>query len=375
MSQLFTRFSLRSLVLANRIVVSPMCQYSALEGCAQRWHAVHLGQFALGGAGLLFIEATAVEPQGRITAGCLGLYDDATEAALAEVLRTLRSLGRMPIAIQLGHAGRKASSARPWEGGKLVPPEAGGWTPVAPSAVPIGDDEPAPRALDRAELDTLRLRFVDAVRRAERLGLDAIEVHGAHGYLLHQFLSPLTNRRTDEYGGSLENRMRWPLEVFAAMREAWPAHKPMGMRISATDWLEDLPPARRFDLADAIEFSRACARIGADWIDVSSGGLSPKQSIRLGPGYQVPFAEAIRREAGIPVIAVGLVTEPRQAEEIVASGRADLVALARAMLRNPRWPWLAAAELGASVEAPPQYWRSLPREHPQLFGATAFGQR
>ena len=375
MPALFNPLRLRALALANRIVVSPMCQYSAVEGCAQPWHVVHLGQFLLGGAGLLCIEATAVEPAGRITPGCLGLYDDAGEAALGAVLHTLRSVGRTPIAIQLGHAGRKGSSARPWEGGRLVPVGAGGWRPVAPSAVPIGEGEPPPAALERAELAALLERFVDAVRRAERLGLDAIEVHAAHGYLLHQFLSPLANRRGDEYGGSPENRMRWPLEVFAAMRAAWPAQKPMGVRISATDWRDDLPAAERFDLPDAIAFARACERLGADWIDVSSGGISPQQRIRLGPGYQVPFAEAIRREVEIPVIAVGMITDPHQAEDIVASGKADLVAMARAMLYDPRWPWHAAAALGASVEAPPQYWRSQPREHAHLFGPTTLGQR
>ncbi|HLS57400.1 MAG TPA: NADH:flavin oxidoreductase/NADH oxidase [Zeimonas sp.] len=375
MPHLFTPFRLRSLTLPNRVVVSPMCQYSAVDGRAQPWHAVHLGQFAIGGAGLVFVEATAVEPAGRISPGCLGLYDDATEAALGEVLRALRSVGRTAIGIQLGHAGRKASSGRPWEGGQQIPADAGGWVPVAPSAVAISDREAPPRALERDEMDALKARFVDAVLRADRLGLDAIEVHGAHGYLLHEFLSPLANRREDEYGGSLENRMRWPLEVFAAMRAAWPAHKPMGIRLSATDWRDDLPAAQRFDLPDAVEFSRRCAAIGADWIDVSSGGISPQQNVRVGPGYQVPFAEAIRREAKVPVIAVGLITEPRQAEEIVASGQADLVALARAMLRNPHWTWEAAAALGAGVEAPRQYWRSLPREHPQLFGTTVFGQR
>ena len=217
----------------------------------------------------------------------------------------------------------------------------------------------------------LKARFVDAVLRADRLGIDAIEVHAAHGYLLHQFLSPIANRREDEYGGSLENRMRWPLEVIAAMRAAWPAHKPLGVRLSATDWLEHLPAAERFDLPDAIEFSQRCAALGADWIDASSGGISPQQKVKVGPGYQVPFAEAIRRETKLPVIAVGMITEPQQAEDIVASGKADMVALARGILYDPHWPWRAAAALGASVEAPRQYWRSRPREHPQLFGPAA----
>ncbi len=376
MSTLFAPLQLRSLVLANRIVVSPMCQYSAVEGRAQPWHCVHLGHLALGGAGLVMIEASAVEPAGRITYGDLGLYDDATEEALARTLATVRSVSQAPIGIQLAHAGRKASSARPWEGGKLIGVDAGGWQRVAPSAASYSDDEPAPQALSRDELDALKMRFVDSVHRADRLGLDAIEVHAAHGYLLHQFLWPRSNLREDEYGGSRENRMRWPLEVIAAMRAAWPAHKPLGVRISATDWRDDLPAAQRFDLPDAIVFAQACAQLGVDWIDASSGGISPLQKIALRPGYQVPFAEAIRREVpDTHVMAVGLITEPRQAEEIVASGQADLVALARAMLYDPRWPWRAAAELGAKVEAPRQYWRSEPREHRGLFGDTAQGQR
>ena len=375
MPQLFAPFRLRSLALPNRIVVSPMCQYSAVEGRAQPWHTVHLGRLALSGAALVLIEATAVEPAGRISPGCLGLYDNATEAALAEVLRTVRSVSGTAIGIQLGHAGRKASTGRPWEGGAQIPADAGGWTPVAPSAAPMADADAPPHALERDEMDAIEARFLDAVLRADRLGLEAIEIHAAHGYLLHQFLSPIANRREDEYGGSLENRMRWPLKVFASMRAAWPAHKPMGLRVSATDWLEQLPAAERFDLPDAIEFARRCAALGADWIDASSGGISLQQKVQVGPGYQVPFAEAIRREAKIPVMAVGLITEPQQAEEIVASGRADMVALARGLLYDPHWPWHAAAALGGHIEAPRQYWRSQPREHPQLFGPAASGQR
>ncbi|RIK99067.1 MAG: oxidoreductase [Burkholderiales bacterium] len=376
MSTLFAPLQLRSLVLPNRIVVSPMCQYSAVEGCAQPWHSVHLGHLALGGVGLVMIEATAVEPVGRITWGDLGLYDDATEEALARTLATVRGVSQAPIGIQLAHAGRKASSARPWEGGKLIGVDAGGWQRAAPSAASYSEDEPAPHALSRDELDALKMRFVESVHRADRLGLDAIEVHAAHGYLLHQFLWPLSNLREDEYGGSPENRMRWPLEVIAAMRAAWPVHKPLGVRISATDWRDDLPAAQRFDLPDAIVFARACAQLGVDWIDASSGGISPLQKIALRPGYQLPFAEAIRREVpDTRVMAVGMITEPRQAEEIVASGQADLVALGRAMLYDPRWPWHAAAELGAKVEAPRQYWRSEPREHRGLFGDTTQGQR
>ena len=368
---LFQPLRLRDLTLRNRIVVSPMCQYSAVDGCAQPWHHVHLGQLAISGAGMLIVEATGVEPAGRITDGCLSLHDDATEAALAGVVRTLRSVSAIPLAIQLGHAGRKASSARPWMGGRLVPASAGGWTPVAPSALPITDDEAPPHALTRAELDALKARFVDSVLRADRIGFDAIEAHAAHGYLLHEFLSPVANQRTDEYGGSLENRMRWPLEVVAAMRAAWPAHKPLGVRISATDWIE----GSGWDVPEAVEFARRCEALGVDWIDVSSGGISPRQRITLGPGYQVPFAEAVKRAVKVPVIAVGLITEPKHAEEIVASGKADMVALARGLLMDPRWPWRAAAELGASVDAPRQYWRSQPREYPKLFGETVFGAR
>lgn len=375
MSQLFSPLSLRSLQLPNRVIVSPMCQYAAVEGRVQPWHHAHLGSLALGGAGMLILEATAVEPAGRITPGCVGLYDDATENALTRLVQLLRSTSPMPLALQIGHAGRKASSHRPWEGGGLIPAQAGGWHPVAPSPTPIADTEPPPQALSRQDLDRLREAFVQATLRADRAGFDAIEIHGAHGYLLHQFLSPIANQRSDEYGGSLENRMRWPLEVVAAMRSAWPAHKPLGIRISATDWRSDLPADQHWDLPDAIVFARHCERLGIDWIDVSSGGVSPLQKITLGPGYQVPFAEAVKREVSIPVIAVGLITEPRQAEAIVAGGQADMVALARGLLWNPRWVWHAAAELGANVVAPRQYWRSQPREHATVFGQVAFGQR
>ncbi len=369
-SRLFSPIRLRSLELPNRIVVSPMCQYSAVDGRATSWHTVHLGQLAISGAGLLVIEATAVEPIGRITPGCLGLFDDATEEALGWVLESVREVSPIRIGIQVGHAGRKGSSGRPWEGGQLIPAAAGGWQPVAPSPFAHLEHEAPPRELSADDLQALRARFVDTVERANRLGLDAMEMHAAHGYLFHEFLSPLANRREDAYGGSLENRMRFPLEVFADMRSAWPAHKPLGVRVSSTDWVDG-----GWDIADTIAFAKRLEALGADWIDASSGGVSPKQKIAIGPGYQVHFAEAIRKEVKIPVIAVGMITEARQAEEILASGQADMVALARALLYDPRWPWHAAAELGASVEAPRQYWRSQPSTHKELFGKTTFGMR
>jgi 2,4-dienoyl-CoA reductase-like NADH-dependent reductase (Old Yellow Enzyme family) len=368
--RLFSPFALRSLTLRNRIVVSPMCQYSATDGAANDWHSVHLGQMAVSGAGLVLIEATAVEREGRITPGCLGLWDDPTEAALARTLAAIAAVSDTPVGIQLGHAGRKASSGRPWEGGMLVPTGAGGWIPVAPSARPHRDDEPPPVALDDAGLARIRAAFVDATRRAARLGLRAIELHAAHGYLLHQFLSPLANARTDRYGGALADRMRFPLEVFDAVRAEWPADRPLGVRVSATDWVDG-----GWDLEQTVAFAKVLGERGCDWIDASSGGVSPAQKIPLGPGYQVPFAARIRAETGLTVMAVGLITEPAQAEAIVAEGQADMVALARGLLWNPRWPWHAAAALGASVSVPRQYWRAQPREYQDVFGEIRFGQR
>jgi 2,4-dienoyl-CoA reductase-like NADH-dependent reductase (Old Yellow Enzyme family) len=352
-SPLFSPLHLRKLVLPNRIVIAPMCQYSAVDGNVGNWHVMHLGHLSHSGAGLLIIEATGVAPEGRITPNCPGLWSDANEAAFARVLKAVRQYSSMPIAIQLAHAGRKASCAVPWQGGKQLPPQSGGWTTVAPSALPFNETDPAPLALDIAGIARIREAFVQAARRADRLGIDAVEIHAAHGYLLHQFLSPLANRRNDEYGGSLENRMRLVLEVFFAVRAAWPEHKPLGIRISASDWVDG-----GWDLEQTLKLAAALKTLGCDYIHASSGGLSPSQQIALAQGYQVPFAQAIKHETGLTTIAVGLITEPRQAEAIVADGSADLVALARGMLYNPRWPWQAAAELGAQVAAPPQYWRS-----------------
>jgi 2,4-dienoyl-CoA reductase-like NADH-dependent reductase (Old Yellow Enzyme family) len=365
MSILFTPFALRNLTLANRIVISPMCQYSAVGGEAVAWHLIHLGHLALSGAGMLCIEATAVESGGRITPSDLGLWDDATEAALRPVLAAIRQYSKIAVTMQLAHAGRKASCRVPWEGGQVIPLSQGGWLTSAPSALPQKDEDPVPLALDGAGLARIRDAFINATKRAARLGLDGIELHAAHGYLLHQFLSPIANHRTDTYGGSLDNRMRFPLEIFDAVRAAFPSEKPVGVRVSATDWVEG-----GWDLEQTIVFAKELKKRGVDWIDTSSGGVSPKQDVRPAPSYQVGFAQAIREAAGTPAIAVGLITGAQQAEEIVASGKADLVALARGILYDPRWPWHAAAELGAKVTAPPQYWRSSPHGQSRLFEGT-----
>lgn len=355
MSQLFSATHIGKLALENRIVIAPMCQYSASEGKATAWHRIHLGQLALSGAGLLIIEATAVEAIGRITPGDLGLWDNDTEAALRSVLEDVRAYSPVPVGIQLGHAGRKASCAAPWQGGHQLALDQGGWETVAPSAEAFHDGERPPVSLNRDDLARIKQKFVESAKRAEKLGIELIELHAAHGYLLHQFLSPLSNHREDHYGGSLENRMRFPLEVFRAVREAVSDSIAVGVRISATDWVEG-----GWDNNQSIEFSKQIEAAGGDYVHVSSGGLAPQQSITVGPGYQLPFARDIRKEVNIPVIAVGLITEPKHAEAVLQEGTADLVALARAVLYDPRWPWHAAAELGDQASAPPQYLRSEP---------------
>ena len=371
MSHLFLPMRLDALELANRIVIAPMCQYSAVDGAAGDWHLIHLGHLALSGAGMLILEATAVSAEGRISPADLGLYSDANAAALGRVLQAVRAHAPMPVAVQLAHAGRKASSRPPWDGGTQIrADEPGGWKTEAPSAVPHAAGEDAPVALDRAGLDRVRADFVRAAQRADRLGIDGIELHGAHGYLLHQFLSPLANRRTDDYGGSLENRMRFPIEVFEAVRAAFPAGKPVWMRISATDWVPD-----GWDIEGTIALSKALKQRGCAAIHVTTGGVSPLQAIKIAPGFQVPYAQRVKSEVGLPTIAVGLITEPDQAESIIANGEADMVSLARAMLYDPRWPWHAAAKLGGQVTAPKQYWRCQPREHQNLFVDAATGQR
>jgi 2,4-dienoyl-CoA reductase-like NADH-dependent reductase (Old Yellow Enzyme family) len=366
---LFTPTRIGAVSLSNRIMVSPMCQYSAIDGNANDWHRAHLATLALSGAGLLYIEATAISPEGRITPGCLGLWNDTNEKALGEIVALIRATSPVKLAIQLGHAGRKASSHRPWEGGALIPSSEGGWQTMAPSAVPHKPDEEAPQAMTKDDIARLKRDFVSSAQRAARLGIDVIELHIAHGYLLHQFLSPLSNQRDDEYGGSLENRMRLPLEVFAAVREAVPSVA-LGARLSATDWVEG-----GWDVEQSIAIARQLESLGADFIDVSSGGVSPDQKIVIGPGYQVAFAAQIKQAVGIPVMTVGLITEPKQAEEILQAGSADIVALARAFIVEPRWPWRAAAELGGQLQGMPPYYRCLPPGSPRIFGDVFSAQR
>ena len=363
MSALFTPYRLGSLELRNRIVITPMCQYSADDGRATDWHLIHLGNLALSGAGLLIIEATAVLPEGRISPDDLGLWSDETESALGRVVETVRRYSDMPIAIQLAHAGRKASTRTPWMGGGQIPPgEDRGWQTVAPSAIPFAEGENPPVALDHGGLAAVRDAFVEAARRSARLGFDAIQLHGAHGYLLHQFLSPLANQREDDYGGSLENRMRFPLEVFDAVRTVFPVERPVSMRVSGTDWAEG-----GWDLDQTIAFAKALAARGCSAIHVSSGGMTPAQKIPVGPSYQVPLARAVKAATNLPTVAVGLITGYDQAEAVIGTGDADFVALARTILYDPRWPWHAAAHLGATVKAPKQYLRSQPSRHRHLF--------
>lgn len=362
---LFQPIRVAGLDLPNRIVIAPMCQYSAVDGCMTDWHLVHLGGLALSGAALLTIEATAVLPEGRISYADVGLYSDEAESAMRRVLESVRHVSDIPIGIQLSHAGRKASQEKPWLGGGQIAPAADhGWQTVAPSAIPFKADENAPIALHRDDLAAIRDAFVASALRAARLGLDLIQLHGAHGYLLHQFLSPLSNQRDDDYGGNLENRMRFPLEVFDAVRAAFPADRPVSVRISATDWVDG-----GLDLEQSLAFATALEARGCAAIHVSSGGLHPDQAIPVGPSYQVPLASAVKQAVDIPVVAVGLITSPEQAEGILATGQADMIALARAITFDPRWPWHAAAALGASIRVPGQYLRSEPRTLQSLFRA------
>ncbi|MTH77712.1 NADH:flavin oxidoreductase/NADH oxidase [Paracoccus aestuariivivens] len=368
-SKLFEPITIGDATFANRIVIAPMCQYSAVDGNMTDWHLIHLGNLAQSGAGALTIEATAVLPEGRISYADVGLWDDGTEAAIDRVLKSIRAWSDMPIAIQLAHAGRKASTAKPWEGGGQIAPTAeNGWQTVSASDLPFATSDNAPVALDKDGLVRVREAFAEAARRSVRLGIDAIQIHAAHGYLLHQFLSPLSNKRTDEYGGSLENRMRFPIEVFEAVKAAVPEGYPVTVRLSGTDWVDSAEwQEGGWDSESTVAISKELEARGCHAIHVSSGGLDPRQKIPVGPNYQVPLARAVKQAVSIPVIAVGLITEAQQAEAIISTGDADMVAVARTVLYDPRWPWHVAAELGASVKASPQYLRCQPSTLKSLF--------
>jgi 2,4-dienoyl-CoA reductase-like NADH-dependent reductase (Old Yellow Enzyme family) len=363
MADLFAPLQLRSLTLSHRIAVSPMCQYSYTDGLSNDWHLVHLGSRAIGGAALIIVEAAAVSPEGRITPGDLGIWSSDHIPGLQRVTRFLHEHGSFA-AIQLAHAGRKASMALPWDPVEAIPPSAGGWDNVlAPSPIPYADNYAQPHELDLAGIQQIVEHFAAATRRALAAGFDAVEIHAAHGYLLHEFLSPLSNQRTDQYGGSFENRTRLLIEVIRAVRANWPQHLPLLVRISATDWSGGDPEAN-WSVTESVALARLLKSEGVDLIDVSSGGNDRHQKIDVVPSYQVPFAGRIRREANIPTAAVGLITDPAQAEEIVTSGKADLVLLAREFLRDPYWPLHAAQQLGKSISWPKQYLRAAPPNSP-----------
>jgi NADPH2 dehydrogenase len=358
-SALFSPIRLADVELPNRIVISPMCQYSANDGCADDWHLTHLGMLANSGAGLVVVEATHVERHGRITHGCLGLYSDACEATLKRVIDHCRRIGTARLGIQIAHAGRKASSQRPWEGGQALPAGADPWETIAPSAIAFGPGWHVPRAMTADDIARVRAAFVSAAQRAVRIGFDEIELHFAHGYLAHSFLSPLSNKRNDEYGGPMEARMRFALEVVQGVRAAVPRGTALGARITGSDWIEGGLTAD-----DAVTFAKALKAAGLDFVCLSSGGITAETRNPTTPGYNVPLAEKVGREAGIATRAVGLIATPRQAEAIVADRKADMVALARAVLDNPHWGWHAALELGAEVARPPQYARAGPKLWP-----------
>ena len=358
MPHLFEPLQLRDLTLRNRIIVSPMCQYSCHEGFANDWHFVHLASRAVGGAALVFTEATAVTADGRISPEDLGIWDDVQAGAFERIARFVKGEGAA-FGIQLAHAGRKASTKRPWEGVGTVPPEEGGWEPVGPTTTRFADNYPVPRMLTREDIAEVVDAFRKAAYRARRVGFDVVEVHAAHGYLIHEFLSPLSNTRTDEYGGSFENRIRLCLEVVSAVRDIWPENLPLFARISSTDWIEG-----GWDIEQSVELARRLGAIGVDLVDCSSGGNAPQAKIPVGPGYQVQFAERIKRDAAIVTGAVGMITEPAQADAIIRNGQADVVIMAREMLRDPYWPLRAARELGHQVSWPAQYLRAAPAHSP-----------
>lgn len=351
---LFTPFRLREVTLPNRIVVAPMCQYGAEDGCATDWHVMHLGTLAVSGFGMVIMEATAVSARGRITPACLGLYSDAAEAALARVVAFHKRHSEAALCIQLAHSGRKGSRTVPWRDGRALTADEGAWPTLAPSAIAERASLPAPLAMTASDLDRVRDEFARAAVRADRIGIDAIELHAAHGYLLHQFLSPLSNRRDDAYGGSTDARMRFPLSVFEAVRAAWPAHKPIGVRFSASDIVDD-----GWHIEEAARFAAALEQRGCDFLDVSSGGIpvTPKETA---PHHQLPRIAKLRAASGLPMMAVGLIDDARVANRIVAERQAELVGIARAALDDPRWPWHAARTLGAQASYPPAYTRCAP---------------
>ena len=359
MARLFDPLSIRDLTFANRVFVSPMCEYSSVDGYANDWHVVHLGSRAVGGAGLVFTEATAVTPDGRITPEDLGIYLDDHIEPLARIVRFIHEQGSVA-GMQLAHAGRKGSTYRPWDGSGGIPESAGGWTAPAPSAIPFAESFPMPKELTREGIREVVIAFATAARRALAAGFRVIEIHAAHGYLIHEFLSPLSNHRKDEYGGSFENRTRILDEVVAAVRAVWPERLPLFVRLSVTDWTEG-----GWDVEQSVEVSRALKRLGVDLIDCSSGGNVPRASIPVGPGYQTPFAERIRKEAGVMTGAVGMITSPAQADQIVGTGQADAVLIARELLRDPYWPLRAARELGQTISWPAQYLRVAPEGVPR----------
>ena len=359
MSLLFTSLKIGGIELPNRVTVSPMCQYSAIDGVANDWHVQHLMGLSLSGAGLLTLEATHVSAQGRITHGCAGLWSDESEAALNRIVASCRSVSTTKLGVQLAHAGRKASAQRPWEGRGPLSPAEDAWETIAPSALVLAPGWHTPRALDAAGMASVREAFVDSARRAARIGFDVVELHSAHGYLLNEFLSPLANKRTDRYGGSLENRMRFPLEVFEAVRAIWPRERALGARIPGSDYVEGA-----WSVEDAVAYARALKVRGCDFVTVSGGGVVLDAKVPVGPGYQVPYAQAVKEATGMVTGAVGLITEARQAEAILTEKRADYVAIARAFLFNPRWAWHAALELGDDIRFAPQYERCHPSAWP-----------
>jgi len=352
MSRLFSPLKLRDMEFKNRIFVSPMCQYSSESGMPEDWHLVHLGSRAVGGAALVFTEATAVSPEGRITPWDLGIWSETHARSFERIAAFIKSQGAVP-GIQLGHTGRKGSTDVPWRDREALSPERGGWQPVAPSPIPFDSRSPIPRELTPVEIEGITAKFVEAARRSAKAGFEVLEIHMAHGYLFHQFMSPLSNRRNDRYGGSLENRVRFPLETARAVRNVWPQSFPFFIRISCTDWVE-----KGWDLKQSLELCRKLKEIGVDLVDCSSGALVPDADIPVAPGYQTPFSEAIRRQVGIATGAVGLITEAAQAEQIVSTGQADVVLLARGFLRDPYWPLHAARALGIDLPWPKPYERA-----------------